>query len=90
MVIRGQCIHLCRHHSQLSYIQGPAHLATIHDQLRTWMSEHDYDSVDEMRGAVSRASVADPTAYERANYIGNLASYTSRFLGDGSVPLRRP
>jgi dihydroorotate dehydrogenase (fumarate) len=69
---------------------GSAHLATIHDQLRTWMSEHDYDSVDEMRGAVSRASVADPTAYERANYIGNLASYTSRFLGDGSVPLRRP
>ena len=41
-----------------------------------------------MRGAVSRAAVADPSAYERANYIGNLASYTSRFLGGEQIALR--
>ena len=53
------------------------------------MSEHEYESVDQMRGAVSRASVADPSAYERANYIGNLASYTSSFLGGAPISLRR-
>jgi dihydroorotate dehydrogenase (fumarate) len=67
---------------------GASHLATIEEQLRDWMREHDYGSVDEMRGAVSRAAVADPSAYERANYIGNLASYTSRFLGGEQIALR--
>lgn len=67
---------------------GPAHLATIEQQLRDWMSEHDYESVDQMRGAVSKASAADPSAYERANYIGNLASYTSNYLGSGRMALR--
>ncbi len=52
---------------------GAAHLATIEEQLTDWMSEHEYDSVDQMRGAVSRAAIADPSAYERANYIGNIA-----------------
>ncbi len=68
---------------------GTAHIETIEAQLRDWMVEHDYGSVAEMRGAVSRAAVADPAAYERANYIGNLASYTSSFLGRESIALRR-
>jgi dihydroorotate dehydrogenase (fumarate) len=53
------------------------------------MGEHRYHSVDEMRGAVSRDAVADPAAYERANYIGNLTSYTSRFIGATPIALRR-
>jgi len=68
---------------------GAAHLETIEAQLVDWMSEHEYDSVDQLRGSVSRASVADPSAYERANYIGNLASYTSSFLGGGQIPLQQ-
>lgn len=67
---------------------GPAHLATIEAQLRDWMTEHEYETIDEMRGAVSRAAAADPSAYERANYIGNLASYTSSFLGGDAIGLR--
>jgi dihydroorotate dehydrogenase (fumarate) len=60
---------------------GPSRVAGILDELREWMREHHYHSVDEMRGAVSREASADPAAYERANYIGNLTSYTSRFIG---------
>ena len=68
---------------------GASHLATIEEQLTDWMNDHEYESVDQMRGAVSRASVADPSAYERANYIGNIASYTSSFLGGTPIGLRR-
>ncbi len=67
---------------------GPGHLATIEDGLVDWMSDHDYDSVGQMRGAVATDAVADPEAYERANYIGNLASYTSRFLHAHPIALR--
>jgi dihydroorotate dehydrogenase (fumarate) len=52
----------------------------MEEQLTDWMAEHDYESVSQMRGAVSSAAAADPTAYERANYIGNIATYTSRFI----------
>jgi len=71
---------------------GPAHLRTIEAQLCDWMDEHDYQSVSQMRGAVASHAASDPAAYERANYIGNIATYTSRFIGTGEVPLahRRP
>ena len=68
---------------------GPSRIASINDELREWMSEHHYHSVDEMRGAVSREASADPAAYERANYIGNLTSYTSRFIGATPNTARR-
>jgi len=68
---------------------GPAHVATMEAQLRDWMAEHDYDSVRQMRGAVASDAATDPAAYERANYIGNIATYTSRFIGTGDVPLAR-
>ncbi|NND73738.1 MAG: dihydroorotate dehydrogenase-like protein [Ilumatobacter sp.] len=68
---------------------GPGHVATIEAQLRHWMTAHDYHAVSEMRGAVSSSGAADPTAYERANYIGNLASYTSTFRGATSIGLSR-
>ena len=68
---------------------GPSRVASITDELREWMSEHHYHSVDEMRGAVSREASADPAAYERANYIGNLTSYTSRFIGATPPTVRR-
>ncbi len=67
---------------------GPQHLATIEQQLREWMSEHDYDSVGQMRGAVAGHTAGDPTAYERANYIGNIISYTSQFTGSGEIGLQ--
>ena len=60
---------------------GPQHISRMEDELVAWMVDNDYDSVDEMRGAMRREAATDPAAYERANYIGTLATYTSRFLG---------
>jgi dihydroorotate dehydrogenase (fumarate) len=68
---------------------GPQHLAVMEEQLVDWMTRHEYASVEEMRGAVSREAAADPSAYERANYIGNLATYTSSFLQNHPLELRR-
>ena len=68
---------------------GVSHLSTIEHELREWMHDHGYRNVDEMRGAVRREAVADPTAYERANYIGNITSYTSRFLHAHAISLHK-
>ncbi len=67
---------------------GPSHLATIEAQLRDWMTEHEYESIEQMRGAVRNEAAADPAGFERANYIGNLASYTSRHFDRQPIGLR--
>src|SRR5262245_17489565 len=68
---------------------GAPHVADLTDELSEWMRAHRYESVAQMRGAVSREAAADPAAYERANYIGNITSYTSRFLKASPISLRR-
>lgn len=70
-------------------IHGPGHVGTIEGELEEWMADHDYESVAEMRGAARREAAADPSAYERANYIGNLTMFASQFRGSGGgVSLR--
>jgi len=44
-------------------------------EMEQWMEEKEYESVDQMRGAMSSASVAEPAAFERANYLKILQSY---------------
>ena len=60
---------------------GPAHLRAIEAELLAWMTEHEYVSVDQLRGSASQAAVEDPSAFERANYLRTLRSWsTSRTL----------
>lgn len=54
---------------------GPAHIGKLVNGLETWMEERGFESVQQMRGAMSHAKVADPGAFERANYIRILESY---------------
>jgi dihydroorotate dehydrogenase (fumarate) len=56
---------------------GPSCLRTIEVELRAWMEEHEYVSVDQLRGSATRAGVEDPGAFERANYVATLHSWTS-------------
>jgi dihydroorotate dehydrogenase (fumarate) len=45
-------------------------------ELEHWMLEHEYESVDQMRGSMSQQHVVEPAAYERANYMKELNSFT--------------
>lgn len=57
---------------------GPEHVSTVEQFMRSWMVERDYDSVDQLRGSVSRGNVPDPQVYERANYHRVLGSWVPR------------
>ncbi len=54
---------------------GPNHLRTVLADVENWFAERGYTSTEEARGSVSQRSVADPSAYERANYMRTLTSY---------------
>lgn len=59
------------------YTRGIDHLRLLVDGVRSWLEEHDYTSVAQMKGSVSQANAQDPEAFERANYIRTLVDFTS-------------
>ena len=47
---------------------GPDRLRTVRSEIVSWMLEHEWDSLTEMRGNMSLERIPDPAAYERANF----------------------
>lgn len=64
------CSSLLRH--------GIKHIRVIEQELRDWMSEHEYSSVQQMKGSLSQKYCADPGAFERAQYIRAVGVHTLR------------
>lgn len=56
---------------------GAGHVATVERELIAWMEEREYESVSQLRGSATAANVPDPTAFERANYLATLHSWTT-------------
>lgn len=59
---------------------GIDHLRVVQTDLRRWMEEHEYESIRQMQGSMSQRAVAEPAAFERANYLKVLSSYAARGL----------
>jgi dihydroorotate dehydrogenase (fumarate) len=55
--------------------RGPERVTAILEEMVAWMDAHDYVSIDQMRGSMSLRGLADPAAFERANYVKVLRSY---------------
>ena len=56
---------------------GPEFVRTVEQELVEWLETREYESVSQLRGAATAANVADPSAYERANYVATLHSWTT-------------
>ena len=55
--------------------RGPGYLKTLLEEMAAWMEQHDYQSLEQMRGSMNLASCPDPAVYERANYMLILQSW---------------
>jgi dihydroorotate dehydrogenase (fumarate) len=44
-------------------------------EVQTWLEQHEYESIDQMKGSMSQQAVAEPGSFERANYMMVLGSY---------------
>ena len=58
---------------------GPEHLTTVLEGVRSWFDEHEYESVEQAKGSLSQESSPDPAAFERSNYMRTLTTYSSKF-----------
>lgn len=54
---------------------GPRRIMGMVNEMRAWMEEKEYESVQQMQGSMSQKHVAEPAAFERANYMKTLASW---------------
>ena len=57
---------------------GPERLRAVREGISAWLAGHEYESVAQVRGSMSQLAVADPAAYERANYMRALTGYVVR------------
>lgn len=59
---------------------GIGYGAELVEGVRLWMDEHEYESVNQMRGSLSMMHAEDPTAFERAQYMRALNTYKPNTL----------
>jgi len=53
---------------------GIDHLRMVEQGVREWMAQYEYTSVRQMQGSMSQQHCADPSAFERAQYMRALQS----------------
>jgi dihydroorotate dehydrogenase (fumarate) len=58
---------------------GVRHISKVLEEMIVWMEAHEYESVEMMQGSMSQKAVAEPAAFERANYIKALHSFRSGY-----------
>ncbi len=61
---------------------GPERVTALLAALEAWMAEYEYKSIEQMRGSMSHKAVAEPAAFERANYMKILQTFDRRFKAD--------
>lgn len=54
---------------------GISYLQTIESELTDWLEEHEYSSLDTLRGSMSQLSCPNPSQFERVQYMQAIQSY---------------
>jgi dihydroorotate dehydrogenase (fumarate) len=60
--------------------RGTNAIQQILSGMEEWMIAHEYESVKQMRGSMSQGAIAEPSAFERANYMKVLNSFNADFI----------
>jgi dihydroorotate dehydrogenase (fumarate) len=55
---------------------GIGHISALLEEMEAWMEDHEYESVEQMKGSLSQKNCPDPAAFERANYMKTIKSWT--------------
>lgn len=58
---------------------GVERLQVLREGVEAWLIENEYESLDQLRGSLSQINCAEPAAFERANYMRVLSSYSDNY-----------
>ncbi len=56
---------------------GPEHISRLRTELAVWLEEHEYESLEQMKGSMSFLKCPDPSPFNRASYIKVLQTWSS-------------
>jgi dihydroorotate dehydrogenase (fumarate) len=62
------------------YQKGVQSISAILAEMQNWMEEKEYDSVEQLKGSMSRENCPDPSAFQRGNYMKTLTSYVGKAI----------
>jgi dihydroorotate dehydrogenase (fumarate) len=54
---------------------GPRQITAIERDLVAWLQEHEYSSVQQLKGSMSQKNCEDPSAFERAQYMKAISQF---------------
>ncbi|HWX20564.1 MAG TPA: dihydroorotate dehydrogenase-like protein [Candidatus Binatia bacterium] len=54
---------------------GVRQIGVVERDLVAWMEEHEYQSVTQLKGSLSQKNCADPSAFERAQYMRAISQF---------------
>jgi len=54
---------------------GIDHIRVLEREMREWLEDHEYESVEQIKGIMSQKNCPDPSVFERAQYMRALTSY---------------
>lgn len=72
LLVGADITHLC----SVLLQNGPEHIAILKQGLQYWLEEHEYDSVTQMKGSVSKTCAINPASLEHCNYMHVIKSYS--------------
>jgi dihydroorotate dehydrogenase (fumarate) len=65
LLVGADVTHLCSVLMQ----NGPEQIAVLVKELQNWLEEHEYNSVMQMKGSLSKSCAINPAALEHCNYM---------------------
>jgi len=71
LLVGADITHLC----SVLLQQGPQYITVLKQELHDWLEEHEYESVRQMKGSVSKSCAINPAALEHCNYMHVIKSY---------------
>jgi dihydroorotate dehydrogenase (fumarate) len=54
---------------------GIKQIAVIEKEMATWLEQHEYESVKQLKGSLSQKNCEDPSAFERAQYMRAISTF---------------
>ncbi|MBF2062878.1 MAG: dihydroorotate dehydrogenase-like protein [Calothrix sp. C42_A2020_038] len=61
-------------------IRGIEYMRTLEQELREWMEEHEFNSIEQIKGILSQRNCVNPSAFERAQYMSTLSTYKPEWI----------
>ncbi len=55
--------------------RGIGHLRVIEREMTQWLEDHQYDSLEQLKGCLSQQKCPHPSAFERAQYLQSISTY---------------